>query len=274
MQNQPLNEIFSGDDVVIGPAASKRFWAMSAAFVAGLCVVLCRAGWIQSELQASYLESLQTTTTEYEVIPARDGRIMTENVILAADVDLYSIEVHYRWLQQQADPGWIRRHVRSQLTRQERADSQLVEQVTAELIRDRDQMWSRLSQLTNTPEAEIQSRRESIELRIQRIADSVNRRHHSELSEHLDEDLLTVDHDQGFLMQVAADIRFALTTPPHRQSSERIIVREEEDFQYCFRMQICRQRLKSWNTRICTQESRFVREPVGAIRPKAWRVIL
>jgi len=121
MLNQPINSAFDSDsDDTIDPGSSGRFYLLLAVFCLAICAILGRIGWVQSQLQAEYLGALSVTTTEYELIPARDGRILAETGVLAADEDLYSVEVHYRWLEEPFNERWLSRHVRSELTREER----------------------------------------------------------------------------------------------------------------------------------------------------------
>ena len=83
MRNQPFNSIFDDGDTgsgsLIDPPSRLRFRALAATFVVGVVIVLVRIGWVQVELQNRYLKALNATTTEYEVIPARDGRILGES---------------------------------------------------------------------------------------------------------------------------------------------------------------------------------------------------
>ena len=76
------------------------FWM----FLVACGVVFARVVWVQTQLQDEYLAALNSTTVEHELIPARDGRIVSEGGdVLATDVDQYSIQVHYRWLQDPVD---------------------------------------------------------------------------------------------------------------------------------------------------------------------------
>ncbi|MEZ6058781.1 MAG: penicillin-binding transpeptidase domain-containing protein [Planctomycetaceae bacterium] len=231
MLNQPRHTAFDmPDSGTIGPGSVSRFRFLATAFVAAAVVVLVRIGYVQSRLQQSYLQSLEITTTEYEVLPARDGRILTDNDVLAADVDQYAVEVHYRWLQEPVDDAWLRRQVRAQLTSDERRDEKLVADTQAAILQARGNLWQAMSAVCSLPDSELCRRRETIQQTVTRIADSVNRRRfsHDVLS---DDDLLKPDTgDDGPLMSFASAVRRALTEPPTRSEADRIVVREEEDF--------------------------------------------
>ena len=69
-------------------------------FVVAVLSILVRVYWVQARLPEKYLAALQVTSTEDEPLPARDGRILADSIVLASDVDVYGVEVHYRWLQE------------------------------------------------------------------------------------------------------------------------------------------------------------------------------
>ncbi|APZ95753.1 peptidoglycan D,D-transpeptidase FtsI family protein [Fuerstiella marisgermanici] len=230
MHNQPLNPIFHDDgaapDALIDPPPVTRFVMLAIAFFAATFIVLGRMGWVQGRLQERYLDALNATTVEYEAIPARDGRILTESsVVLAADVDQYSVQMHYRWLQEPLDATWVSREVRRRLSRTERRDPALVEVTEADILSTRDEMWSAVAQVAAIPVTELKDRLRTVQGRVQRIADSVNRRRLQST-----EDRIATNGDDGLLIRIASSIRAALTTPARRGQSDRIVVREEESF--------------------------------------------
>lgn len=231
MLNQPRSTVFhdssSSRESLIDPPAEFRFRSLAAVFVIAAVVVLCRIAWVKAELQSRYLDALTATTVEYEVIPARDGRILTEAAdVLATDVEQYSVQVHYRWLQDPVDKAWLRRRVRRQLSATERKDPDAVQRASAHLLEQRQAMWNQLALITGMTAADFQAAQLSIQQRVQRIADSVNRRRQEMLSEP------TVDEqsESGFLLSLASSLRAALTTTPRRHLQDRIVVREEESW--------------------------------------------
>lgn len=231
MRNQPLNSVLhaepdSDEDSLIDPPRGSRFWLLGAGFLAGACVVLCRIAWVQASLQDRYLDVLNSTSVEYEIIPARSGRILGEgSEIYATDVEQYVIEMHYRWLQEPPDEGWLRRQIRRRLSARERRQPEVVERIRHALLEERRNAVNQLLTLTGLSASEFSHRRQSIQERVVRIADAVNRRHLKPLPE--SESRGTSD---GLFMRMAASVRSALTTTPRRKSAERIVVREEESY--------------------------------------------
>ncbi len=193
-------------------------------FIATVIGILVRVYWVQTRLPEEYLATLQVTTTEDELIPARDGRILTDSIVLASDMDVYGVEVHYRWIQNSADPQWLLLQVRQRLSREERRNRQLVAKTEDQIRAERDSIRDALANATGLSQPELVARFSGIEDRVRRVSDSVNRRRTQTavVDEDPDED------DSGLLISIAESIRTALTTPPTRADNNRIVVREEE----------------------------------------------
>lgn len=231
MQNQPFHSAFheastGRHDSLIDPPADTRIFLLGGLFAVVAMIVMCRLAWVQTQLQSRYIAALSSTTTEYEIIPARDGRILTESAqVLAADVDQHRLQIHYRWLQDPIDENWLKRQVRRQLTSSERRDSQLVRQTTESLKQRRLELWRDIIVVTGiTPEA-FRKQQLKVQERVQRIADSVNRRR-AETATTTESPTIS----DSILMRWATAVRNALAQSPRRTSGSRIAVREEESF--------------------------------------------
>ena len=230
MRNQPLNPAFHGNETgsesLIDPPAAIRFRSLAGAFVIAALVVLSRIAWVQAELQDRYLAALSTTSTEYEIIPARDGRILSESAeVFATDVDQYLVQVHYRWLQNPIDETWLRRQVRNRLSKTERQNVAAVEQFRSSLVEQRRKMWTRLATASGLSNDSFTAKQNAILEKVSRIADSVNRRRNQQY------ELESADESgDGVLLRFASAIRSALTSTPRRGIQERIVVREEESY--------------------------------------------
>ena len=228
MLNTPNNSIFSPTDErgeFIAAGSSLRLWLIGGLFTVGAVAVMSRLAWVQTQLPADYLASLTTTTVEEELIPARDGRILADSMVLAADREKYVVQLHYRWLQKNADPGWMKQQIRQRLSRDERRDSALLEKTGQQIRAERDASLQAVADSTNTSLTELTARCERIEQRIQRISDSVNRRLQGSAPIAEEE-----EETPGFLLRWASALRETLTTPPKREDLTHVPVKEEESW--------------------------------------------
>ncbi|MEY2726670.1 MAG: Penicillin-binding protein [Planctomycetota bacterium] len=236
MRNSLLPAAFSVAQSAPGPLAPGSAWrlaAPAALAMTALAGILWRTAVIQSGQSGAWLDALQATTVEEELLPARDGRIVADSQVLAADEELAAVQVHYRWLQTVPDPAWITLQLRQRLTREERRDPSRVAEVKQSIERERRQLFESLAEATHIPLAELIARRDQIDSRVQRIAQAVNSRATSQrsLSAANDADDLLATESPGLLFEWASAVRTALTTPPKREAVERIVVREEESWQ-------------------------------------------
>ena len=233
MRNQPFSSVVENSESsrhsFIDPPAEARFRILAVLFSVASFVVLGRIAWVQARLQDRYLAVLNTTTVEYELIPARDGRILSESSdVLATDVDQYSVQVHYRWLQKSFNETWLNRHVANRLSRAERKDSTNVERLELEVENQRQQMWQMLAKTIKLDDPAFARKQSAIEEQVERIADSVNRRHRFSSNQ------TPAEPSDGFFFRLASSIRSALTTAPSRSQNQRIVVREEESYHEVF----------------------------------------
>ena len=225
MLNSLQNSVFDADESAstefIGSESSLRLYAIGLLFLAAVILIAVRVYWVQTRLPGEYLAALQVTSSEDELLPARDGRILTDSIVLASDVDVYIVEVHYRWLQNAIDPQWLRLQVRQRLSREERRDASLVSQVEDQIREEREALRDALANATKMPLSELTARFSKVEERVQRVSDAVNRRQ-------VEPVLAESDDDGGLLLSLAKSVRTALTTPPTRTEEDRLVVREEE----------------------------------------------
>ena len=228
MLNAPHNTVFAPAherNELIAAGSSLRLWLIGGLFTGAAVVVMSRLAWVQTQLPADYLASLTVTTIEEELIPARDGRILADSTVLAADREQYVVQLHYRWLQKNTDPGWLKLQIRQRLSREERRDTTLLEKTEQQIRTEREASLQAVADATNTSLSEIIARCERIEQRIQRISDVVNRRLQgsSPITEEEQE-------TPGFLLRWASTLRETLTTTPQREDSIHVAVKEEESW--------------------------------------------
>lgn len=229
MLNSLQNSVFDVNETahseLIASESSLRINAIGLLFLAAVILILIRVYWVQTRLSGEYLAVLQATSSEDERLPARDGRILADSIVLASDVDVYIVEVHYRWLQNAIDPQWLRLQVRQRLSREERRDANLVSKVEDQIREERDAIRDAIANATKMPLSELTARFSKVEERVQRVSDAVNRRQAEPALVDIDDES---DDDAGLLLSMAKSLRTALTTPPTRTEEDRIVVREEE----------------------------------------------
>ena len=221
MLNSLQNSAFDADETasteLIASESSLRLYAIGLLFLAAVILIVARVYWVQTQLPGEYLAALQVTSSEDELLPARNGRILADSIVLASDVDVYSVEVHYRWLQNAIDPQWLRLQVRQRLSREERRDTDLVSQVEDQIRGEREALRDALASATKTPRTELTSRFTNVEERVQRVSDAVNRRQTEPVLADID---VESDDDAGLLLNIATSVRTALTTPPTRTEED------------------------------------------------------
>ena len=229
MLNSLQSPIFDPEDAaspeLIAAGNPLRLNGIGLFFVAAVFVILARVYWVQTRLPDEFLSALQVTSTEDEPLPARDGRIVADSIVLASDVDVYGVEVHYRWLQHEIDPQWLKLQVRQRLSREERRDAELVADAEDKVHAEHMALRDALADLTQVSCTELTARFRKVEERVQRISDAVNRRQSGSVVAGAEE---APAEDHGLLLTVAESMRAALTTPPTRPDVSRIVVREEE----------------------------------------------
>ena len=225
LQNNVFDAERSAASELIATGSPLRLNGVGLFFIVAVIGILIRVYWVQTRLPEEYLATLQVTATEDELIPARDGRILTDSIVLASDVDVYGVEVHYRWLQDSVDPQWLKLQVRQRLSREERRNRELVAQTEDQIRAERESLHNALANVTGLSQPELVARFSGIEDRVRRISDSVNRRRTETAVVDEDPD---EDDDSGLLISIAQSVRTALTTPPTRADTNRIVVREEE----------------------------------------------
>ncbi|MBW3541190.1 MAG: hypothetical protein KY476_13055, partial [Planctomycetes bacterium] len=96
--------------------------------------------------------------------------------VLAHDVERFAVLINYRWTQEPPDPLWLKRQALERLSRAERADDRKVEAATEAILAERRAMWRRLSELTGVSLAELQSERQAIQNRVERMVAAVEER--------------------------------------------------------------------------------------------------
>jgi penicillin-binding protein 2 len=198
-----------------------RLLAVFVIFAVCFIAIAIRLAYIQIQLRENYVDTFNTTRVEFESIPGRDGRILTDQAVFATDVARYDVEVHYRWLEEPADRNWLTQKARGEIPGTQRRTEELLETARQTVLNKRSEMWRRLSIMSEVPETHLQSRRAGIQTRVEKIAASVNRRHKArEVSK---AETVAKPGLTGMFEQA----KQAITSPPQRLSLAPIIVKEE-----------------------------------------------
>lgn len=232
-----LNRLFHNDqnesDHSREDASGLRLLGWYGLLVLPLFAVGYRLIQLQVNLKQDYASEFEREIIDYEIIPARNGRIVAESDVLATDVEQYDVSAHYRWLEHPPNPDWLKQQARAKLTRVERRDAGLVHQAQQAFYNDRESMWKRLSQLINTPYSTVRQDRHELQERVERIVESVNRRFHERNKPNVNHSDQMSDSgmvDDSKLPEWFKSIQQAVTTQPNRNSGDRIVVLEELDY--------------------------------------------
>lgn len=203
---------------------------------APLVVIALRFAQVQLTLGDEYSREFELTTVRFESIPSRDGRLLSvEGTVLAEDVDLYRLKVHYRWLEDPPEPGWLRSQALRRLDRRARRHPDLVSQAEAEVRAEQAQLWQRLSERSGSSLAELGKRRTQIQKRVEQLQARVEARR--DLAESQGRETQSrksqtpgTPEDDSWWATVFQRVVSALTTPPRREAREPVVVQEQLDY--------------------------------------------
>jgi penicillin-binding protein 2 len=157
-------------------------------------------------------------------LPAVRGRILArDGTVLACDQELPALAVHYRYLQQPPDPSWLWATARSRLSPAQRKDALRVAAEEAQLRAERRALTRRLARLCGVSPAELDARARRVQARVERIAESVNRRRRSRMSP-------PEPPATSSTARLAQLLREMLDGSTEERPRERITVAEERDY--------------------------------------------
>src|SRR5262249_23935623 len=94
----------------------------------------------------------------------------------------------YRYLQQPADPRWLRNMARSRLPRPQRRQMELLQAEELHLLAERDELHQSLMVLCGLTPAEFQRRSQEIQDKVSRISQRVNERRQDSFAAQLAEE--------------------------------------------------------------------------------------
>jgi penicillin-binding protein 2 len=208
-----------------------RLLGLGLAMVFPLVAIGLRFAQVQLTLGDEYRGEFEQSFERWEPIPSRDGRLLAaEGTVLAEDVELFRLKVHYRWLEEPADPGWLRSLALRRLDRRARRNAGLIAEAEAEVGREREALWRRLAERSGVDEYELGQRRERIQRRVERLQSRVAAQR--ERSEAAERQTLEVppNPDEPWWGRCHRLVVTTLTTPPRREAREPVVVQEQLDY--------------------------------------------
>lgn len=202
----------------IDAAPRARLVLLFVLFTLPVMLVAARLVWLQVIIPDRFVAAWTQTRETFETIPASDGRIESvDGQVLAFDQPSYAIHVHYRWLEEPVDPAWLKARARELLPKDERRNKAKLEEAQSQILSQREALWQALAELTGHSVDELATRRAGVQKRIETIAQEAEARRANRRSQPS-----TVP--QGSLW---SRVWHELSTPPEREVSDPIIVREE-----------------------------------------------
>lgn len=217
------------------PAATveprQRLRGLLAGFVVLLVVILARLVYLERTEGAAFRAEAAKPLSRTKHLPGVRGRILArDGAVLAYDKKVQALAVHYRYLEQPPNPRWLRSRARARLTPKERRDPQRVAAAEEEVKAERAEVAQRLAQLCGLTLSEWNARAQKIQSRVERIADSVNRRRTAEQEPR---EPATVDSwepsSDGWWELLVATLGDLLHSSMDQPPPERIVVAEELD---------------------------------------------
>jgi penicillin-binding protein 2 len=181
-------------------------------------------------LTDQYAADFERTVERFEPVPSHDGRILAaDGEVLAEDRDVFGVMVHYRWLEEPPDPGWLKGQALGRLDRTARRDPGRVARELEGILERRAELWRQLARTTELNPAALAGRRREVQRRVERIYGIVDERRSESATRLLGESKsgqATTSAWETIWRMVAS----ALTTPPEREAIEPLVIREQLDY--------------------------------------------
>ncbi len=177
----------------------------------------------------------------FEPIPSRQGRILSaDGTVLAFDEERFRVLMHYRWLEDPPNDGWLREEALSRLSRSERHDKTKIAAAKEQVLARRTALWQSLAALTDHNSDALTERRSRIQQRVERMfrtiearsvadADSAGAAASAEATQETT-DADTIGHGSQFLRHGWRVVVKELTTPPTREPRQPLRIPEQSDY--------------------------------------------
>jgi penicillin-binding protein 2 len=260
MLNRPIHSLHDPDDDDLSPGwdmderPGLRLWLLFGAVFACVVAIAARFAYVQTTLGETYAAEFDKTYERREPIPSRDGRILTaDGAVLAEDLELFGVTVHYRWLEEPPDPDWLRQQALARLSRAERRNPERVATETERVLSLRAALWNRLAGATGLAESALVARRRAVQTQVEKIYSLVEQRRAAREQPQgvgslfpADEGPRDIDaqsclkktpdpfartrEEASWWERIWNDAVVALTTSPQREQVEPLVIREQLDY--------------------------------------------
>ncbi len=215
----------------VDTAPSLRMLGLFVVMVLPLLGIAGRLCQLQTELQTVYIAPFSQTREVVEDLPAREGRILAaDGSVLADELPSYDILLHYRWLEDPVDRGWLRRKAWERLSRAERRQSAAVVAAEQQVVAERRQLWSDLTEMSGRHPHELTNAAREIQIRVERIWEDVQARRLATHPAGKEASPGTVSPTESLGTQWWQSVVEELSRPPDRRTEEPLVVKEQEDY--------------------------------------------
>lgn len=211
-----------------------RLWVLLALYATAAFTLFARLCVLEATDGAAHRKLATQPRQSIETVPGLRGRIFSrDGQVLALDESVVALAVHYRYLQDPPDADWLRRQARSRLSRSQRRDVQRVNEEVNRLRVEILDLHRRLAHECGLTFDVWRSRAARVERQVERIAESVNRRHRERYEQDLElaaQASAEQDHS-GWDSLVSLLPGFGEEETASRpRSLARIVVAEERDY--------------------------------------------
>jgi penicillin-binding protein 2 len=194
-------------------------------FLLALGVVLGRMAQLEWTQGAGFREEALQPLVRRQALDGVRGRILArDGTVLACDRRVLALAVHYRNLQAEPDPGWLRNAARLRLSRADRKDPQRVAAEEVSVAAERRELSGRLAALCGVSMEQWSRRAKQIETRVERIAEEVNARRRPSADE--EPERITVGEELGYhvmVEDVSREVVAEVEADPRRYAGVKIV---------------------------------------------------
>ena len=190
--------------------------------------ILLRLAYLQIAIPDRFGSVPDSLRVSVEPLPSRDGRILSgDGRVLAYDQEQFDVQMHYRWLEEPANPDWLRQQGRSRLAQADRRDREKLARAEQEVLSLRKAMWAELAALTGTTPELLHEERQRIQARVERIIGHVHEKH---APKEQPTSPTSPAADPTWWQCAWQTVVTTLTTSPNRPHHDPLVIQEELDY--------------------------------------------